>query len=90
MAFPFEELSRNVIYNYWWLGRLANGTDIAPGKYKYVFILSLCLKSVVILGQRANSRLTSMRIAVLAPFGNPHASDNWDRIKTPMIEVLVD
>lgn len=47
----------------WWLGKLANGTTLAPGDYK-------------------------MRLAVLKPFGNPKAADNWDIVDTPVITIL--
>jgi hypothetical protein len=32
--FPQSKLTRNLVYSWWWLGKLANGTYIAPGKYK--------------------------------------------------------
>ncbi|KAL2208328.1 subtilisin-like protein [Sarocladium strictum] len=61
--FPFLNHPRAVAGDYFWLGRLANGSNIAPGKY-------------------------NMRLAVLVPFGDPHASDNWDTAATPLIEIF--
>ncbi|KAI1372322.1 serine endopeptidase [Hypoxylon crocopeplum] len=57
ISFPLIEVSRMpldvVTEEFWWLGKLANGSKIEVGDY-------------------------IMRFAILAPFGNPHASDNWD------------
>jgi subtilisin family serine protease len=64
---PLKNVPRSVVgrrgVDVWWLGRLANGTDIAPGQYK-------------------------MRLAVLKPFGNPAAADNWDVVDTPLITII--
>jgi hypothetical protein len=55
-AFPVQDEWRtpgSYYHEFWWLGRLADGTQIKPGSYQ-------------------------MRVAALAPFGNPSHSDNWD------------
>ncbi|KLU92474.1 minor extracellular protease vpr [Magnaporthiopsis poae ATCC 64411] len=62
-AFPVHNLPRDVPFQGLWLGRLADGSRIKPGRY-------------------------AMRVAVLLPFGNPRASDNWQVWKTPIVEVL--
>ncbi|EHL00982.1 putative Minor extracellular protease vpr [Glarea lozoyensis 74030] len=41
VAFPLRQMSRTILgrsgLELWWLGKLANGTQIAPGKYKMRF-----------------------------------------------------
>ncbi|KAI6354340.1 hypothetical protein MCOR25_008663 [Pyricularia grisea] len=61
--FPVHNVGRDAPFQGLWLGKLANGTQIAPGKYQ-------------------------MRVAALAPFGNPRAADNWHVWKVPVFEVL--
>ncbi|KAJ9144098.1 serine endopeptidase [Pleurostoma richardsiae] len=34
VAFPVTDLVRDVAYEFWWLGKFANGSTIPPGKYK--------------------------------------------------------
>jgi hypothetical protein len=58
-----SNLPRDTPFQAMWLGKLADGTRIRPGRY-------------------------AMRVAALAPFGNPAASDNWHVWKTPVVEVL--
>ncbi|KAH8882151.1 putative minor extracellular protease vpr [Thozetella sp. PMI_491] len=40
-SFPFSYVPRDIVgvlgLRFWWLGQLANGTQIAPGKYKFRF-----------------------------------------------------
>ncbi|CRK13911.1 hypothetical protein BN1723_014015 [Verticillium longisporum] len=36
-SYPLQDVSRDAPYESWWLGRLANGSTIAPGKYKMRF-----------------------------------------------------
>jgi hypothetical protein len=90
LPLPRQRLTRNVVYNAWWMGRLANGSVIAPGKYKYVWAPNIILRSYVshCVLTIIRKLLSSMRIAVLAPFGDPNASDNWDRFSTPVIEAV--
>jgi len=33
LAFPATDLNRQILHVYIWLGKLANGTQIAPGNY---------------------------------------------------------
>jgi hypothetical protein len=61
-SFPAENMPRDLPIQAWWLGKLADGTQIKPGKYV-------------------------SRIAVLMPFGNPHASDNWHVWVTQEFEI---
>ncbi|PNH28661.1 hypothetical protein VD0002_g7803 [Verticillium dahliae] len=37
VAFPVFDLARDIPYEYWWLGRLANGQLIEPGNYTFRF-----------------------------------------------------
>ncbi len=57
ISFPLKDIYRSALDVYdsefWWLGGLANGSQIANGNY-------------------------TLRFAVLAPFGTPEHSDNWD------------
>ncbi|KAH7303927.1 minor extracellular protease vpr [Stachybotrys elegans] len=62
-SFPMYNLPRDVAIQAWWLGKLADGTQIKPGKYVF-------------------------RVAALAPFGNPRASDNWHVWLTQQFEVV--
>ncbi|KFA45617.1 hypothetical protein S40293_08619 [Stachybotrys chartarum IBT 40293] len=62
-SFPSHNLPRNVPVQAWWLGKLADGTQIKPGKYVF-------------------------RVAALAPFGNPHAADNWHICLNQEIEIV--
>lgn len=43
VAFPLTNLPRTTVYDadneYWWFGGLANGSQIQPGNYVYVFPL---------------------------------------------------
>jgi hypothetical protein len=32
--FPMKRVVKTAPYNFWWLGRLANGSEIAPGNYR--------------------------------------------------------
>lgn len=61
--FPVHNLVRDAPFLSLWFGKLANGSQIAPGRYQ-------------------------MRVAALAPFGNPRAADNWHVWKAPVFEVL--
>lgn len=67
IATPLLNVPRSVVgrrgVDLWWMGKLANGTTIVPGKYR-------------------------LRFAVLKPFGNPKAADNWDVVDTPLVTVL--
>ena len=36
IAMPDEYLNRQFLHVYMWFGKLANGTQIAPGNYTYV------------------------------------------------------
>ncbi|KEY69375.1 hypothetical protein S7711_08131 [Stachybotrys chartarum IBT 7711] len=62
-SFPSHNLPRDVPVQAWWLGKLADGTQIKPGKYVF-------------------------RVAALAPFGNPHAADNWHICLNQEIEIV--
>jgi hypothetical protein len=79
ISFPLSDVYRSSVdvydTEYWWLGGLGNGSQIANGNYTYVFqLLPLASRLKV-------STLTtccSLRFAVLAPFGDRTHSDNWD------------
>lgn len=36
VAFPIQDLSRSMVYSFWWFGTMADGTRILPGNYRCV------------------------------------------------------
>jgi hypothetical protein len=40
VTFPMMRMVKAAPYNLWWLGRLANGSDITPGNYRYGPVIS--------------------------------------------------
>lgn len=82
--FPQRFLSRLSTFNpgeqkYWWMGKMANGSQIAPGNYTYVSIAFLRVASVV------KKKLTfspcfvySMRVAASRPFADLTKADGWE------------
>ncbi|KAH7324633.1 minor extracellular protease vpr [Stachybotrys elegans] len=82
LPMPDHGLNRQFLHAYVWLGKLANGTDIAPGNYTYVHHIprTPCWRMI--------TDLPRMRVAALLPFGNPHASDNWDKANLPEVMIL--
>lgn len=89
-AFPIQGVVRDTgtigNYQFWWLGALANGSQIASGRYKYV-ALSLTLCCFCCLKLTGPAFVLRMRFAALRPFVDPKDSASWSVWDLPEITI---